>query len=457
VTRAAALASPWALLALVVLAFGVRYAAMERTFPVRPMGDEYYYLVVASNLVNGRGHVYGASSRALRPPAHPYLLSKVVETNRPLRWNEKTGAAVLDIDALRPVLLLQIALGTLLVLATALLGRTLFGPREGFLAGLLAALYPTFIAYSHYLFSETLFAALVTTGLVGVVYGAQRGGLALAAVTGLVFGAATLTREIALPVAGVCALWWVVVSRPGARRGAALRGAVLVVCAGLIVVPWTLRNVAVLGRVVPVSTVGWMATAEGNSLEDWQWLDTSSPGRREFRREYMAIDGEMARADFARQRTFERIRAEQPLWLAEKLVRNVPLLLSPDAFSFIKLRRGSYGEVSPWTRGWLRVATLGSYGVVFLAGVLGIATSPGGGRRTLALLVLAVAVSIHVFANATPRFRMPWMPILMVFASHAALRGRGGWRELGAAGRIATLAVAVVFAGVFVSYLLGAG
>ena len=110
-----------------------------------------------------------------------------------------------------------------------------------------------------------------------------------------------LTREIALPVAGACALWWVHVAGPGARRAAALRGALLVACAGLVVLPWMLRNVAVFGRVVPVSTVGWMAAAEGNSLEGWRWLETSSPGRRAFRREFMAIDGEMERTDFARR------------------------------------------------------------------------------------------------------------------------------------------------------------
>ena len=52
---------------------------------------------------------------------------------------------------------------------------------------------------------------------------------------------------------------------------------------------------------------------------------------------------------------------------------------------------------------------------------------------------------------------MPWMPILIVFASQAFLRGRGGWQQLGSTGRIAVIAVGAVFAGVFVSYLAGAG
>ena len=455
---AAALASPWALLALGVFAFSVRYAVLERVFPVKPLGDEVYYVVVASSLANGRGHVYTENARALRPPAQAYLLSWVVERDRPVRWPEGEGRPLLDVDALRPVLNLQVAVGTLLVLATALLGRLLFDARTGFLAGLLAALYPTFVAYSHYLYAETLFAALVTTGLAGVAFGARRGGLGLAALTGLVFGVATLTREIALPVAGVGALWWVLEAGPGGRRAAVARGAVLLASAILVVVPWTLRNHALLGRPIPVSTVGWMAAAEGNSLDGARWLQPSPPGRGEFRRAYLAVEGEVERADFARDATLERIREEGPLWLVVKLVRNVPLLLSPDAFSFYKIRRGSYGDVAPSTRSWLHVATTGAYALVFLAGVVGLAGAAAGGRRSLALLVLAVVLSVHVFANANSRFRMPWMPLFVVFASHALLSGPAAWQRLSRRARVATAGTGLVFLGICASYYaLGLG
>jgi 4-amino-4-deoxy-L-arabinose transferase-like glycosyltransferase len=440
------------LLALGGFAFAVRYAALEQVFPVKPLGDEVYYAVVASNIANGRGHVYTENARALRPPAQAYLLSWVVQPDRPVRWPEGPGRPLLDVEALRPILNLQVAVGTLLVLATALLGRALFDPRTGFVAGLLAALYPTFIAYSHYLYSETLFAALVTTGLAGVALGARRGGLGLAAVTGLVFGVATLTREVALPVAGVGVLWWVLEAGPGGRRAAAARGAVLLACAVLVVLPWTLRNHALLGRVIPVSTIGWMAAAEGNSLVGARWLQPSPPGRGEFRRAYLEVEGEVERADFAREATFERIRALGPLWPAVKLVRNVPLMLSPDAFSFYKIRRGSYGDVAPSTRAWLHIATTGSYALVFLAGVVGLAGAAAGGRRSLGLLVLAVVLSVHVFANANSRFRMPWMPLFAVFASYALLGGRAAWQRLSPWARVASAGIGLVFLGICASY-----
>jgi len=59
------------------------------------------------------------------------------------------------------------------------------------------------------------------------------------------------------------------------------------------------------------------------------------------------------------------------------------------------------------------------------------------------VLVLAVVALLHVAANATPRFRLPWIPFLAVYASHALLGGRATLRRIdrpGALGAIAALA-----------------
>ena len=66
-------------LLLVFAAAALRLWVMEQVFPVRPLGDEMYYVVVAANLADGRGHVYGENARALRPPAHSWLLSRFAD------------------------------------------------------------------------------------------------------------------------------------------------------------------------------------------------------------------------------------------------------------------------------------------------------------------------------------------------------------------------------------------
>jgi len=446
-----------AALAALLLAFAaaaLRFWVMEATFPVKPLGDEMYYVVVAANLADGRGHVYGGGSRALRPPAHAWLLSQFADPGElmgrsPDAAARRTGVRV---DRLRPLLRVEVVLGTALVLATALLGWALFDARTGLAAGCIAAVYPTFVAYSHFLWSETLFALLVTAALAALVFAerGRRAGLALLA--GVLFGAAALTREIALPVAAAGVLWAIVRAQPGGRRAAAVRGAVVLGCASLVVLPWALRNYREVGRFLPISSVGWIAIGEGNALAGAEWLRPAAPGRREFRREVLAIPDEPGRVDYARRRTIAMIAEEQPLWLFEKLAHNVPLMLSPDAFQLYKLRNGSYGDVSPAVVRVVTGATVLAYVFVTCLAALGVAAARRDRRRLLACLVLGAVVGLHVLANANSRFRMPWMPLLMAYAAHALIGGRTLLMELRRRERLAVFAVAALVVGICVSY-----
>jgi len=402
------LRSTWTWLIVLALLAGIlRAAALEQVAPNRLVGDEVYYATVANNIAQGRGHVFddavGVTSRALRPPAHPYVMSLFAAGGR------------------RSLLRLQVVLGSLLVVVTALLGNALFDARTGFVAGLLAALYPTFIAYSHYLWSETLFAVLVTGAFLGVVRARRRPCLILAAATGLCFGAAALTREIAIPIAAASALWWACTAPRGLRRQAAGLGATMLACAALVVLPWTYRNYTAFGRLVPVATVGWFAAAEGNTWEAATWLRGGGPRQREFFRGYYARPAEIERLEFARRHTIERVRAEQPTWIFKKLARTVVQLLGPDGSLRQKTRAGVYRDLSP---ALVQALLAGSYlysALLVAAGAWGIAGARGGGRRLLPCLVLGVAAAIHVAANATSRFRLPWMPLLIAYASHALL------------------------------------
>jgi 4-amino-4-deoxy-L-arabinose transferase-like glycosyltransferase len=441
-----------AALLLVGVAASIRLLVMEQTFPVKLLGDEMYYVVVAANLADGRGHVYGESI-ALRPPAHSWLLSQFAEPGAlmgasPEPTSRRRGVRL---DRLRPLLVLEVALGTALVLATALLGWALFDARTGFVAGAIAALYPTFIAYSHFLWAETLFALLVTTALAALASMERRASLGLAALAGLLFGAAALTREIALPVAAAGAFWTCISARPGERRAAAARGALVLACACLVMSPWVVRNYGQLGRFLPISSVGWIAVGEGNALTGAQWLRPAAPGRREFRREVLAVRGEAERVDYARRRTLEMIAEQQPAWIFRKLTHNVPLMLSPDAFQLYKLRNGSYGDVSPAVVRLVTIATVLAYGLVACLGAFGVAAARRD-RRLLACLVFGTVVGLHVLANANSRFRMPWMPLLMAYGAYALQLGRARFAAMRRSEFVAALAVAILVAAVCISY-----
>jgi hypothetical protein len=413
---------------IALLAAALRLLVFEAARPVATTGDETYYVEVADHLARGRGHLYvgeaEGESRAWRPPAHPWLLSRFLDPGRP----ERTDPAA-EPRAVARLQRVQIALGVLLVALTAVLGRALFDARTGLLAAGLAAIDPALVAQSHMLWSETLFSALVTAGL-AVAAGAAAGpGAAAVLAGGLAFGAASLTREAGWLVAAACALWWTRVAAPGERRRAFAHGAALAALAAACALPWAVRNHALFGRWIGVSTVGWFAVAEGNTLERPNWRAATGPRQARFHADYFSTRDELARLDLARRRALAEIAAEQPWWAAKKLVRNLRLLLGTDSVLALKLRRGAYGDSPAPVLRWLLAASGPAWVLLALAAALGVALSDAR-RRSLALLVLSAVMLVHVVANATPRFRVPWLPLLCVYAAHALSRGTSRrWRR----------------------------
>ena len=429
------------LLAPILLGGGLRLVAMEQVFPTRPIGDELYYIGTAINIAEGRGHFYNRHTRAFRPPAFPLLLSRFIDVDHPHdELDPQTFLPRLDRldpaspdprlrEFLYPLTLLQVLLGTGLVALTALLGRALFDASTGLLAGFVAALYPPFIAFSHYLWSDALFAVLITGALIGVVRGEARPGWVVAAATGAVFGAAGLTRQFAIPIAGTCALWWLWTARPADRWTAFRQGALMLGVVALVILPWTVRNYTIFHRFVPVATVGSLAMAGGNTLESPDWRRPHGPALNAFNQRYFAIHDEMERVDFSRRWTRDRIREQQPTWIFKKMLRSLPLLLGPDSIVFYKIERGAYGEVPTTVMRPLAAATVLSYVLVTAGGILGIAVAVGRGRKLLPGLLLGIVLLVHVVTTANSRHRLPWMPLLMVYASFAVLQLRTlSWR-----------------------------
>lgn len=446
-------ASVWGVRIALVAALGglVRLLVMEAVFPPKLVGDEAFYYGTAIHIADGRGHVspreYGAPARAAWPPGQSWFLSHFVVPDPEKRTNFLERP-----PTLRPMLRAQVALGTLVVALTAGLGWALFDPRTGLAAGVVAALYPNLVAYSHLLWSETLFTALFLVALIAVELGRRRASLALAALAGVAFGLAGLTREMSGPLAAVCAAWWIAYAPGGARRSAALRAGLMLACAVLVILPWTARNYALFGRIVPVSSAGWVNVREGNTFGESGWLRSDQASLQTFRNAWEEIGDEMERAAFARDQALGLIRAEQPSWILKKGVRTLAQLFAPDSSVFKKLDRGAYGEVPEVVRHWVVALVIGSWILLVLIAVPGIAAAPDAARRALPVWIVVAVFAVHVVANAHSRYRMPLVPLLIAYASWAGLHRGQLVHGLRGRRRLAAGAVLAVFLGFCVPF-----
>jgi len=436
-------------LALTLLGGGIRLFVME-TFPSRPIFDELYYLRVATNIAVGKGAFEAETTRApraFRPPGQAYLLSRFIPSDV-----GKPGAEPPTGDLLRKLLRVQVGLSTLIILLTALLAQALFNTRTGIFAGFMVAIYPNLIFFSYYFWSESLFTVLVMSALLLVIYGQRSGHPIFSFSAGVFFGLGALTREAAIPIAVMAALWWVCTVRKEKRLAATARCGIMLGVAALLVLPWTYRNYTLFHRIIPISTVSWFAAGEGNTFESPNWLDSCHPHQSTFRNRYFSIHDEMERMDFAKRYTLELIAAEQPMWIFKKAARNLAQLLAPDSQLLFKIRWNAYGKISHSVLLSLVLISVIPYIFIFVAGALGVAGAQGKGRTLFPCLIFGITILIHVLANAAVRFRMPWMPLFIIYAASASLNYRDLRNAMTRGKWIAVATVLIFFFGLCVPY-----
>jgi 4-amino-4-deoxy-L-arabinose transferase-like glycosyltransferase len=236
--------------ALVFTLAAVLRVAFVLWAPGEPVGDGLFYHQHALDLMQGNGYVNLDRSPANTwMPGWPAWLSGVYSV---------FGAWP------RAAMLLNALLGAATAALVLVLGRLLFDDRVGRAAGLLYAVWPGVIYYCATLFNETLFSFLFATTLVGVVLAArsdERREWHFAS-AGLALGLCAWVKAEPLVFALPFALFVWVQRRSGLDF--ARSTALLVVVAGAILSPWTLRNHRAFDRFIPTAAGGGSVVAAAN-------------------------------------------------------------------------------------------------------------------------------------------------------------------------------------------------
>lgn len=204
--------------------------------PVEPISDSGAYLIYAQNLANHG--VYGLAPD--EPGAYWPVGTAAIAAATFLVFGE----------SFLGVVLLNLIASALIMLMAFALGQRWFGTRTGLLACGLVAIWPNLIYFTSVLSSELYFIAMVMAGL--WFWGKQVSFLSIV-LCGLIWGLACYLRPVALLLPIAMAFAAVPFGVGPAIRSAVQTVATMTIMLAILL-PWTLRNMEVLGEPILVST-----------------------------------------------------------------------------------------------------------------------------------------------------------------------------------------------------------
>jgi len=402
------------LVLLFVAGFLVRGALILLEPHTRRVDDEPVWITLGQQLA-AAGFSPLRDPQVFHPPLYLYVL----------------GGLSAAFGGLAAVQWAQALLGALLAPLLYRLGSAAYGERAGLVAAGFAAFYPELVWYAAHFWSEVVFVTLLWWGLERLVAADEASTRWPPLAAGALFGLAALARETVLLFVPLVALWlfW---HRPSGAR----RAAIFVLAVAAVVLPWTLRNYAVTGAFVPVATRGSFNLWLGNTRQPWDEV---------YAEHDFVAGGPIAQERHDRERALQAIAEQQPAWILEKLVRELPRFFGVNDQIVVHLQRRAYKRLSVGTNRAVALLTIVPYLALLALALPSLAAWPRDRISVLLVGFLVFYVGLHVVAFASPRFRLPILPVLFLMAGRTLARGwRDSVRELGTPGRIRAAVLAAI-------------
>lgn len=413
------------LLAIFLVAFVLRIAYVfqisSAPFFDQPMGDSQLYLDRALEISNGDWlgrEVFFHSS-----PPYPYFMALCLGFGR---------------GSLMPLYVVQALLGAANCVLIALLARRVSGGRTAAMgvAGFMAAAYGLLAFFDGDLLMIFMTLFFVDVALLLLIEARDTGRVRWAVAAGVAFGMGALDK-VNLLVFAPFAMWFLAADMrvQVERWNIRLAGAFLAALA-LTIAPVTVRNWVVGHDLVLVSSNSGVNFFIGNNPEaDGSFLAPPASGLQDpwLYESSLAVAtkalGHPAKPSEASSYWTDRALsffAEQPLAALGLLGHKAKLFLNayeiPGHMNFYYVR----SEHAPVLR-WMFVG----FGLVAALAVAGITLRTGRKRddATRLLVAFAVVYSCTVIAFfVTERYRLPIVPILIVFAALSLVGAWDAWR-----------------------------
>lgn len=357
--------------------------------------DSRDYVELAQRLLGGG--VYGVQTKAgweiaSRMPGYPLFLA---------------GIFALFGDSLRMVGVVQGLLGAGVIGLTYALARRAAGTggsAVGLIAAGLVAVDPLTVGFSAAVLSEMPFTLFLLGALWACLRAREAKGWAWWVVLGVLWGGAVYLRASAMWLLVPLVLWTGWPRRLG-------WGVVAVGVAGLVLLPWFLRN----GQGLRVTSM------EGISLYESVYGGADGGPRQD----KIAVPPEMAgMGEWERDAAWERMAVAEMRDHPGRVVRLMP----------VKVGR----TWSPWMNAaemrsvWVQAVMVAWQVPLFVLAVVGICCRrPGRWEKGLLLVPVMYFTILHALFLGSVRYRVPLMPVACVFAAVGAAAAAGGLRGWG--------------------------
>lgn len=380
------------ILLLCLLSIGLKVLYATLVPQQASSADEGDYLALARNLQND-----GTLGTTLRGAGYPAFL-----------------ALLMSLSPGRPLLAIRLGQAVLLGLLPLFVWRAaepVFGRSAAGAAAILAALYPPFLFYSGKFLSESLLTFLLAWAQMLCVAFLQRVRASAAVAVGAVLAVATLTRAefLLLPFlfAAAMALFWRGLRLTLRRTGLLFLAFFIVLGLGLA------RNYAEFQRL-------YLATDFGQTI----WLSTYPEDWQEWR-EHETLKRTQVLSPWERDRALaiaglHNLRDYPGTYLLMSVKRFFRFWIGSHSNTVAGLE-GSFTQT--WRDGqYLRLLIKGmllgiNLLLLALAG-LGLAAGRRAWRTWLILAVpFAYTALVHTFLFSTPRYQIPIMPHILIFAA----------------------------------------
>lgn len=380
-------------------------------------GDAVDYMAAADAILAGEPYPRDVPSRFFfRPPGYPALIAA-------LWWVFGVSVAPLKVANI-------VALAATATLLALLATHASGDRRVGLVAGSVYALHPFALRYVVDVQTEPVFTALLTVGVTGAylaMVSDHRPWLP-AAVGGLGFGIAALTRPSALGVVLViaAAIW----AFRGLRNGLPV-AAVVLVAVTVTIAPWTWTNWRATGDLIPVADgLGhhmWIGN-HPDILRTYEERFASPEAHDRFHYPHLLVDLPTAQVERWREQGIdyeERSVGERDrLWRDDAVSR----MVDRPALTARLWAWKTWGLWQPWLRAdhypttWVIASGLGVLGLYGAATVGGLAlwrrSERGRAFVVLTIALAAASTAVHVATHVLLRFRLPYVdPYLTVLAA----------------------------------------